>query len=456
MKRHDISPLYFLGIGGIGMSALARFFLAQKRPVSGYDLTPSPLTRELKELGADITYSDDINAIPEGVVAANDALIVVTPAIPKNHPQLLFFKERGYLIKKRAEVLAEIISNYKSIAIAGTHGKTTTSAMVAHILKTAGKPVTAFVGGIMSGYNSNVIIHDNPEWIVVEADEFDRSFLQLYPDLLGITSIDPDHLDIYKNATDLRDAFLQLISQSSASHPVLIADGVKSIQSSKIKHYGTEADSSIQITETGYQDGFQFITVIGLISESVTFELNMPGLHNAKNAVLAGALSLQAGCNISDIKRALRSFQGVKRRFETVVKTKEHVFIDDYAHHPKEIDALIQAVRRLFPQGKITGVFQPHLFSRTRDFMDAFATSLSHLDQLFLMDIYPAREVPLPGITSEKLLEKVRLNEKSIVDKQKLLLLLKQDIPEILLTIGAGDIGLLVPDIKQVFTSLND
>lgn len=454
MKKQP-ENIYFLGIGGIGMSALARYYHSIGIHVMGYDLTESPLTKKLEESGITINYSDDIGKIPDVIRSNPDIPIIFTPAIPNDNNQLNYFKQNGFLLRKRADVLGEISKNYKTIAIAGTHGKTTTSAMVAHIMHQSRLGCMAFVGGIMSGYESNVILDTFSEWVVVEADEFDRSFLKLHPFLLGITSIDPDHLDIYTDAEGLNQAFYQLIQQTNPENQTIVNDILGEEIISKSISYGFSKTADIRLASLGYQNGYHHVNVYGLNDEPVVLELAMPGLHNAQNAVLAAILCKKAGCTIDEIKAGLRTFQGVKRRFEYILKSEETIFIDDYAHHPTEIDALILSVRNLYPDKKITGIFQPHLFSRTQDFADQFAQSLSKLDQLYLLDIYPARELPIPGINANFLFQKVHLNQKSIVDKLNVLVLITENKPEILLTIGAGDIGQLVPAVKQALKKIN-
>jgi UDP-N-acetylmuramate--alanine ligase len=448
--------IYFLGIGGIGMSALARYYHFKGFRVMGYDLTKTPLTEKLEASGIEINYKDEVDSIPEVVITDSKTPIIFTPAIPEGHKQFSYFKTNGYPLTKRAEELGKITDIFRTIAVAGTHGKTTTSAMVAHIMDNSWLGCMAFIGGIMTGYESNVILNTDSEWVVVEADEFDRSFLRLKPDLLGITSIDPDHLDIYSDAADLEKAFEQLIKNSNPSHQVIVNDAICSGDRSQYMTYGFSDDADIKLKSMGYSNGFHRISVTGLTNKTENFDLAMPGLHNAQNAVLAAGLCYQAGCSIFEIEEGLRTFKGVKRRFEYVLKTPDTIFIDDYAHHPNEINALVSSVKNLYPGKKITGIFQPHLYSRTRDFADEFAESLSQLDALYLLDIYPARELPIPGIDANLLFQKVQLNQKSIVDKQNVLVLITENKPEILLTIGAGDIGQLVSAVKQALTNNNE
>ncbi|RLD26273.1 MAG: UDP-N-acetylmuramate--L-alanine ligase [Bacteroidetes bacterium] len=454
MKK-QAENIYFLGIGGIGMSALARYYHSIGVSVWGYDLTETPLTKKLEESGITVNYSDDIGHIPNIVRSNPETPIIYTPAIPNDNNQFNYFKKNGFSLRKRADVLGEISKDYKTIAIAGTHGKTTTSAMAAHIMHQSRLGCMAFVGGVMSGYESNVILDTFSEWVVVEADEYDRSFLKLHPYLLGITSIDPDHLDIYTNAEGLNQAFNQLIKQTNPENKIIVNDVLDEEIISKSISYGFSKSADIRLSSQGYQNGFHHVKVFGLDDQPVVLELAMPGLHNAQNAVLAAILCKKAGCTTDEIKAGLSTFKGVKRRFEFILKSEKTIFIDDYAHHPTEIDALILSVRNLYPNKKITGIFQPHLYSRTSDFADDFAQSLSKLDQLYLLEIYPARELPIPGIDANFLLDKVKLNQKSIVDKQNVAVLITENKPEILLSIGAGDIGQLVPAVKQALMNNN-
>jgi UDP-N-acetylmuramate--alanine ligase len=444
--------VYFLGIGGIGMSALARFYRSQGYQVYGYDLTSTPLTKQLEKEGMQINYDDSVESIPIEVKEAKDLKVIYTPAIPKDHRGFNYLQSKGIPLTKRAKVLGEITQHFKTIAIAGTHGKTTTTAITAHILKRSSIDSVSFVGGLMSGYESNILMDPDPEWIVVEADEFDRSFLQLNPELLGITSVDADHLDIYENEDSLVDSFRELAAKIETKSDLIVCDTVHTELNVPALKYGFSEKADFRLESKGYQNGLHRILVSGLSNDPLELEIPMPGNHNALNAVLAAILCFKAGCSTAVIQESIRSFQGVKRRFEYIVQSPELVFIDDYAHHPKEINALIDAVKQLYPGKKVSGIFQPHLFSRTRDFADEFAQSLSRLDALYLMEIYPAREKPIPGIDSKMLLDKITINEKSIVNKENLPVLISSTNHEILLTIGAGDIALMVPVVKQALT----
>lgn len=447
--KTDSKIVYFLGIGGIGMSALARFYNSQGYAVYGYDLTSTPITDSLSKEGMMINFDDSVNGIPKEVIENKDVEVIYTPAIPKDHPGLVYLKKHDYSLKKRAKALGDITKDLKTIAIAGTHGKTTTTAIAAHILNESPLPVVSFVGGLLAGYESNILLDKNPEWVLVEADEFDRSFLRLDPKILGITSVDADHLDIYDDENALIQSFRELSAKIPTQDSLFVCDRVEADLNTKMLKYGFSDSADIRMKSEGYTNGYHLINVRGLVDRPIVFEVPMPGNHNALNAVLAAAVCLKAGCEIDLIKEGIKSFKGVKRRFEYIIDHPRVIFIDDYAHHPKEIDALIDAVRQLYPTKKITGIFQPHLYSRTRDFADDFAKSLSQLDTLYLLDIYPAREKAIPGIDSNMLLKKVELNEKSIVNKENLPVLISSTIPEILLTIGAGDISQVVPAVKQ-------
>jgi len=441
--------VYFLGIGGIGMSALARFYNQKGYLVFGYDLTPTPLTDSLIKENMQIHFNDEIAAIPVEVRENKGTLVIYTPAIPNDHIGFNYLKDQGYTTLKRAEALGDLTKEYKTIAIAGTHGKTTTTAIAAHILKNSELATVSFVGGIMAGYESNILLDKDPELLVVEADEFDRSFLQLEPDYLGITSIDADHLDIYADKKDLENSFKKLAGLVSDDESILVCDSIDSVLSSSSKTYGFSDKADIRIESKGYKNGFHEINVFGLTESMVKLNVPMPGNHNALNTVLAASLCYKAGCSLEVIIESIESFKGVKRRFEYVINDPKCVMIDDYAHHPTEIDALIDAVQQLYPDKKITGVFQPHLYSRTKDFAKDFAASLSQLDKLYLLDIYPAREKEIPGVNAAMLLDLLTINEKSIVNKENLPVLISSTIPEILLIIGAGDIAHLVPAVKQ-------
>jgi UDP-N-acetylmuramate--alanine ligase len=438
------------------MSSLARFYRSQGYEVYGYDLTSTPLTKKLQEEGMHIFFDESVDAIPDIIKNDKSIKIIYTPAIPKDHKGFCYFNEHHFTLIKRAKALGEITANFKTIAIAGTHGKTTTSAIAAHIMKQSAIPTVSFVGGVMSGYESNILMDEDPEWIVVEADEFDRSFLQLEPCLLGITSVDADHLDIYNDEASLIDSFRELAAKIKSKDDIIICDAIQFDLHTEALKYGFSSTSDLVLKSNGYEDGYHHFSLSGLVDDPVNLEFPMPGNHNALNASLAASICFKAGVDLDTIQKSIRSFKGVKRRFEYIINSDKLVFIDDYAHHPTEIDALISAVRMLYPGRKVSGIFQPHLFSRTRDFADQFAESLSRLDALYLLEIYPAREKPIPGIDSKMLLDKVTINEKSIVNKETLAILITSTNQEILLTIGAGDIAQMVPAVKEAITNSKD
>lgn len=446
MTEHNI---YFLGIGGIGMSALARFFHKKGCLVSGYDKTPSPLTKKLEEEGINIHYEDNPALITEGV-----DLVVITPAIPKDSLELAYFRENGVKIIKRADVLGEISRQTKAIAVAGTHGKTTVTSMITHLLNHAGKKISAFIGGIAKNIDSNVLIgNDDDEYVVMEADEFDRSFLKISPYISVVTSIDADHLDIYSDDQDLADAFNQFVANTS-DDGLLIYNASLPISYQKNKlSYGFN-DAGLMASDVRIVDGMTHFTIIkdGDVNLG-EYKMQMFGNHNIMNAMSAVATCLYLNIDINVIKEGLASFRGVQRRFDIRYKDEKVCYIDDYAHHPEEIKASLSAVRAVFPDRKITLVFQPHLFSRTRDFMDEFAEVLSMTDRLLLMEIYPAREKPIEGITSSVLLGKVRCEEKSLCQKEDLLDVIKSIDNELIVTMGAGDIDRFVPQIESLLRS---
>ncbi len=441
--------IYFLGIGGIGMSALARYFFNKGNKVTGYDKTPSPLTLKLEEEGILIHYEDNPNLIPEDI-----DFVVLTPAIPKDSLELNYLREKNVKIIKRAEVLGEISNHYKSIAVAGTHGKTTVTALITHLLKVADKKMSAFVGGIAKNINSNVVIGDeNDEIVVMEADEFDRSFLQLTPYISVVTSIDPDHLDIYGDEQQLVDGFNQFVNKTRHDGVVIYNENLNLITDRKKLSYGFE-DADVMAREVRIENGttkFSLVTKEGL--DFGEFEMQLFGMHNVMNAMAAITSCLQLNVDLKTLKEGLSAFQGVQRRFDIRYKDDKKCYIDDYAHHPEEIRATLKAARNMYPDRELTLIFQPHLFSRTRDFMSEFAEALSLADRLILMEIYPAREQAIPGITSAALLDKIICKDKSICQKDELLDVIKDIKPELLITMGAGDIDRFVPQIETLYKS---
>ena len=443
MNLAQIHNVYFIGIGGIGMSALARYFKSIGKNVAGYDKTQTELTDELETLGIAIHFEDAIESIPTEFYTEN-TLVIVTPAVPVSHSEWNYLLERNYQIKKRAEVLGIITKNTFCFAVAGTHGKTTTSSILGHILYESGADVTSFIGGIAENYNSN-LIGNGKTITVVEADEFDRSFLHLHPDIACITSMDADHLDIYGDKKSIEDSFEEFADKVSDKSQLFVTKNLplKGVTVAVNEEANYKA-FNIRIENGNYL--FDVQTPKEIISN---LEFGLPGKHNLTNALMALAMAKTFGTSNDAIAKALKSFKGIKRRFSYQIKEKNLVYIDDYAHHPTEINAVHQAVSELYPNQKVLAIFQPHLFSRTRDFGDDFAKSLSAFDEVILLDIYPARELPIPGITSKWLLDKMTISDKKLVTKEALIPTILQSDAKIIVTIGAGDIGELVPTIKK-------
>jgi UDP-N-acetylmuramate--alanine ligase len=456
MNLNNFHSVYFIGIGGIGMSAIARYFNALGKSVSGYDKTPSSLTDELIEEGIKINFEDSLEVIPKEVlVGAKDVLIVYTPAIPKEHKQWNFFKEKNYTIKKRSEVLGDITRNSFTLAVAGTHGKTTTSSLLAHIFKHSGRNSAAFLGGITVNYNSNLILPEGKNIeeaaTIVEADEYDRSFLTLHPDVAIITSMDADHLDIYGEKKYLEDSFHLFAEQVHKDGKLLFKHGLPlnipkglNAESYSVKEKAVHYAENIRVEEHSFKFDY-----VGPKGEIRGISYKMPGRHNIENAVAASAAAIAAGISLREVKAALESFRGVRRRFEYIIDRPDLVFIDDYAHHPEELRACISAVKELYPGRKVTGAFQPHLFSRTRDFAEGFAESLDLLDECILLDIYPARELPMEGVTSQMLLDLMKSQNKRLLSKEGLVKEFENRKPEVFLILGAGDIDRLVEPIRK-------
>ena len=447
MNLNSVHNVYFIGIGGIGMSALARYFVAKGKLVSGYDRMPSEITKALQGLGVSIHFDDDVEHINSTFLNAESTLVVYTPAIPDSHSELRYFKTHNFKVLKRSVVLGEITKQTICLAVAGTHGKTTTTSILGHLLNQCNAPVTAFLGGVSENYNSNLIINGT-EVTVVEADEFDRSFLTLSPDLACITSMDADHLDIYGDASALIKSFKDFTACIKPNGKLFVRNGLplKGIT------YGIEDDSDYSAQNVKIENGayvFDVKTPKGLYKD---FQFSLPGRHNLSNAIIAIAMAIEYGCSESEIAKGLASFKGVKRRFTYQIKTDDFVFIDDYAHHPEEIKAVYEAVREMYPKQKVLAIFQPHLFTRTRDFIDDFAKNLSKFDELLLLDIYPARELPIEGVTSKWLLDKINNSNKKLIQKSELINEIKKSDAQIVLTIGAGDIGKEVKNIKQAFS----
>ena len=458
MSLDHIHSVYFLGIGGIGMSALARWFKHNGKAVSGYDRTATPLTKALQSEGIAVHFEDSLEAIDARVrLSTEGVLVVFTPAIPKDHAEKAWLEQQGYTIMKRAEVLGLITQNMKSIAVAGTHGKTTTSSMIVHLLKSAGVDCTGFLGGISTNYNTNMILNDSPESVaVIEADEFDRSFLTLHPDTAVVTAIDADHLDIYGDKESLKESFSLFVSQIDEQGKLFAKAGVGSqivASDATYQHKGYALEGAditadnLRIEDASfvfdYSDGQEVIEGI---------RLNVPGYHNVENMLAAISVTRTMGADAAAIREGVSSYAGVKRRFEYLIRTDELVYIDDYAHHPVEIEAFLSSVKDLYPQKKVTAVFQPHLYTRTRDFAAGFSASLSLADELIMLDIYPAREAPIAGVTSEMILNEVTLENKLLSSKEALVSNIRAWQPEVVCTIGAGDIDQMVKPIKAALS----
>ena len=443
MNLNQIHNVYFIGIGGIGMSALARYFQNIGKNVSGYDKTPTMLTDELIADGMKIHFEDNISLIPTDYYVEN-TLVIITPAVPISHSEWNYFIERGYVVKKRAEVLGIITKDTFCFAVAGTHGKTTTSSILGHILFESGADVTAFIGGIVENYHSN-LIGNGKTVTVVEADEFDRSFLHLHPNIACVTSMDADHLDIYGDKNAIEDSFREFADKVQDKSKLFVPKGLP-LEGLTV---GINEEATFKAFNIRIENGYYVFDVQtpSEIIENIKFGL--PGRHNLMNALMALAMAKTSGTPTSSIAKALASFKGIQRRFSYQIKSDDLVYIDDYAHHPTEINAVHQAVRELYPAQKVLAIFQPHLFSRTKDFADDFAKSLSQFDEILLLDIYPARELPMEGITSEWLLSKIENNNKKLVSKNDLISSILSSNAKIIVTIGAGDIGELVPKIKQ-------
>jgi UDP-N-acetylmuramate--alanine ligase len=448
MNLNQIHNVYFIGIGGIGMSALARYFQFIGKKVVGYDKTPTQLTDELQAIGLEIHFEDNINLIPEEFYVEN-TLVIFTPAVPVSHSEWNYFIERNYNIKKRAEVLGIITKDTYCFAVAGTHGKTTTSSILGHILFESGVDVTAFLGGIVENYNSN-LIGSGKTVTVVEADEYDRSFLHLHPNVSCITSMDADHLDIYGDALHIEESFKEFAAKTTSDN-LYISKGLPL----KGNTIGINNNSDFTAQNIRIENGF-YVFDVKTPSELIeNIKFGLPGHHNLTNALLALAMAKSYGVSNKNISAALKSFKGVRRRFSFQIREENLVYIDDYAHHPTEINAVHQAVRELYPNKKIIAAFQPHLFSRTKDFAAGFAESLSQFDEVLLLEIYPARELPIKGINSSWLLSKIKNPNKKLVNNEELLVAFKNSDAAVFITIGAGDIGELVKNIKKTLHEKN-
>lgn len=456
----QVKHIYFLGIGGIGMSALARYFHMAGVHVSGYDKTSTPLTKQLEAEGMAVHYEDDLSLVNEhvkDVAHKEQTLIVYTPAVPKDHKEYNFFLSNGYRLLKRSQLLGQVTENSFCIGVAGTHGKTTTSTLITHLLKSGGIACNAFLGGISANYDTNLLLgngeFNGKKVVVVEADEFDRSFLTLSPDIAVITSTDADHLDIYGKHEELKKSFLDYSNKLKTGGLLFIKAGLPVIPDLKVNYtiYSLNGDAAVNGSNLRINNAQYSFDLVVEGTEINNLKLGIPGWHNVENAVVASAVALHMGVSEADLRDGLESFRGAKRRFEYILRNEHITYIDDYAHHPEEIKAFLSSVKQMYPDKKVTAVFQPHLFTRTRDFADGFAESLSLADELILLDIYPARELPIEGVTSKMLLDKVRLTHKELCAKADLLEKMRDRHPEVLVTIGAGDIDQLVQPLKKLY-----
>ena len=450
MNLNQIHNVYFIGIGGIGMSALARYFQNIGKNVSGYDKTPTMLTDELIGDGMSIHFEDNINLIPKDYYIEN-TLVIITPAVPISHSEWNYFIERDYVVKKRAEVLGIITKDTFCFAVAGTHGKTTTSGILGHILYEAGADVTAFIGGIVENYNSN-LIGNGKTVTVVEADEFDRSFLHLHPNIACVTSMDADHLDIYGDKNAIEDSFREFADKVEDKNKLFVPKGLP-LEGVTV---GIGEEAIYKAFNIRIENSYYVFDVQTPTETIENIKFGLPGRHNLMNALMALAMAKTYGTPTESIAKALASFKGIQRRFSYQIKNENLVYIDDYAHHPTEINAVHQAVLELYPNQKVLAIFQPHLFSRTKDFANDFAKSLSQFDEIILLDIYPARELPMEGITSTWLLTKIQNSNKKLVSKTDLIPSILESDAKIIVTIGAGDIGELVPEIKSKLALANE
>ncbi|MEI7977323.1 MAG: UDP-N-acetylmuramate--L-alanine ligase [Bacteroidota bacterium] len=465
MDLNYIKIAYFLGIGGIGMSAIARYFNHLGIKVMGYDKTPTKLTDELISEGIDIHFEDLGEKISNFEFRISNLLVILTPAIPANHQEWAWFKSNGYNILKRSQVLGLISQNHTTIGVAGTHGKTTTSTLIAHILKQSTVDCSAFLGGISTNYNTNLLLANSDSstniqhptsniqnsFVVIEADEFDRSFLTLHPTIAIITSTDADHLDIYGEHNELKKSFLDYSNKLVKDGTLIIKKELDLINDLSVNFitYSIQSEADVYAKNIEIIKGEYIFDLVFKGIEIKQLQLGIPGLHNVENAVAACAACLLSGVTELELKNALLGFKGVKRRFEYVIKNENQIYIDDYAHHPEELRAIISSVKNMFPKNEIVVAFQPHLFSRTRDFVDGFAESLSLANEVYLLSIYPARELPIEGITSKIIFDKITCT-KHLVSNEELLNSIKNNKPKVFLTLGAGDIDLLIKPIKEI------
>lgn len=445
----NIKRFYFIGIGGIGMSALARFFFSKGYEVAGYDKTPSDLTDQLEKEGISVHFEDLGENIPEAYKNTKETLVVYTPAIPKEMGELVYVQE-NHQVLKRSEVLGLVTQESFGLGVAGTHGKTTTSTLLTHVMHQSSSKCSAFLGGISANLNSNVLVDSSAKYTVIEADEFDRSFLRLHPFASIITAVDPDHLDIYGTEEVFREGFQEYANKHDGK--LLVTQANIQLKNTGFKQltYGINLDADVKGENLQVQNGMFQMDVVFENEKWANVELGLPGIHNAENALAVIALTKELGLTEDEIRFGLKTFKGVKRRFEYHIRTENLIYIDDYAHHPTEIHALVSSVRLLYPTKKITGVFQPHLFSRTRDFLDGFVNELSQLDEAIVMPIYPARELPIEGITSEIIVEKIG-SKARILTPEQVVEYASNYSEGVFLTIGAGDIDRIVPELTKNF-----
>ncbi|KGN99017.1 UDP-N-acetylmuramate--alanine ligase [Porphyromonas gingivicanis] len=456
---NNYKKIYFIGIGGIGMSALARYFHSNGAEVKGYDLTPSPLTQTLEKEGIPIHYTDSPEFLSEWYPNSSEVLVVYTPAVPDDLGELVYCRTHNFRVVKRSEALGEAVYNQQLLAVAGTHGKTTTSSLLAHLMHNSHVGGNAFLGGIVANYSSNLLLDPQSDFVVVEADEYDRSFLHLSPHMAIVTSLDPDHLDIYETPEGYREGFAQFVARIKPNGALVYKKGIYPQLPQRAKgvrafSYAMEQEADFYADNLQFKEGKLFFDwhckADGLTLSSL--ELGVPIAINVENATAAMAVAYLNGVTAEELRESLSSFRGIHRRFERLVDTPRCVFIDDYAHHPEELRAAITSVRKLYPQESILGIFQPHLYSRTQDFYKEFAQSLSLLDEVILLPIYPAREEPLPGVTSELILQEISISSKSIIAREEVVTHLEQrsDLPRIILTLGAGNIDRIVPLLAQL------
>ena len=452
MQMNNIRSVYFIGIGGIGMSAIARFFKFEGKNVAGYDRTSTVLTKELEQEGITIHYTDDVDEIALCYRDKSSALIVYTPAIPDDHSELQYFRNKGFTLQKRAEVLGLLTQKRDGVCVAGTHGKTTISTMTAHLFTKSEVGCSAFLGGISNNYKTNFLHSHQSPYVVLEADEFDRSFLHLKPHFALISAMDADHLDIYGDEQQVKAAFNQFVQKIQPGGALVYKAGLpldEVDEDVELFSYSLEGESDFYATNIKLVDGLYQFDVISPFGKIHKLKLGIPGLVNVENAIGAIALALLGDVDAEEIRKSLVEFKGIRRRFEYKIKSENLVMIDDYAHHPEEINATLASVKDIYPDRKIAVVFQPHLYTRTRDFAAGFAAALDVADQVYLLDIYPARELPIEGVTSELIREKMELKQVEMVSKEDLVEKVKVSKPEVLLTLGAGDIDKMVPVLAR-------